>query len=124
MISQLSVKTKILTPSSFDLLYDIYHRNLYPNDIKIEFPHSKIKRHMNTTTTLVYDTLKSLAAHAPEQHAEIRQRLYEQLSLPFNKQLSLYANVLGPISSGKLAGCDNIDKAVELALDVLEGRNK
>ncbi|CDU08163.1 PAS factor [Vibrio coralliirubri] len=83
-----------------------------------------IKRRMNTTTTLVYDTLKSLAAHAPEQHAEIRQRLYEQLGLPFNKQLSLYANVLGPISSGKLAGCDNIDKAVELALDVLEGRNK
>ncbi|MCG9543990.1 MULTISPECIES: PAS factor family protein [Vibrio] len=79
---------------------------------------------MNTTTTLIYDTLKGLAAQAPEQHAEIRQRLYEQLSLPFNQQLSLYANVLGPISSGKLSGCDNIDKAVGLALEVLEGRSK
>ncbi|NVN83442.1 PAS factor family protein [Vibrio sp. Scap16] len=79
---------------------------------------------MNTTTTLIYDTLKGLAAQAPEQHAEIRQRLYEQLSLPFNQQLSLYANVLGPISSGKLSGCDNIDKAVGLALEVLEGRCK
>lgn len=79
---------------------------------------------MNTTTTLIYDTLKGLAAQAPEQHAEIRQRLYEQLSLPFNKQLSLYANVLGPISSGKLSGCENIDKAVGLALEVLEGRSK
>ncbi|MCY9826863.1 PAS factor family protein [Vibrio chagasii] len=79
---------------------------------------------MNTTTTLIYDTLKGLAAQAPEQHAELRQRLYEQLSLPFNKQLSLYANVLGPISSGKLSGCENNDKAVGLALDVLEGRNK
>lgn len=105
-------------------MYDIYHSKLGGKDYKINIPHSKIKRYMNTTTTLVYDTLKSLAAHAPEQHAEIRQHLYEQLSLPFNKQLSLYANVLGPISSGKLAGCDNIDKAVELALDVLEGRNK
>ncbi len=108
----------------FILQYDINHGNISQNDHKIEIPHSKIKRHMNTTTTLVYDTLKSLATHAPEQHAEIRQRLYEQLSLPFNKQLSLYANVLGPISSGKLAGCANIDKAVELALDVLEGRSK
>ncbi|MFI3275901.1 PAS factor family protein [Vibrio sp.] len=79
---------------------------------------------MNTTTTLIYDTLKGLAAQDPEQHAEIRQRLYEQLSLPFNQQLSLYANVLGPISSGKLSGCDNIDKAVGLALEVLEGRSK
>ena len=106
------------------LQYDINHGNISQNDHKIDASHLMIKRRMNTTTTLVYDTLKSLAAHAPEQHAEIRQRLYEQLSLPFNKQLSLYANVLGPISSGKLAGCDNIDKAVELALDVLEGRNK
>jgi hypothetical protein len=108
----------------FVLQYDMNHSNIGQNDHKISASHLMIKRRMNTTTTLVYDTLKSLAAHAPEQHAEIRQRLYEQLSLPFNKQLSLYANVLGPISSGKLAGCDNIDKAVELALDVLEGRNK
>lgn len=105
-------------------MYDLYHSKSAHKDYKIDASHLMIKRRMNTTTTLVYDTLKSLAAHDPEQHAEIRQRLYEQLSLPFNKQLSLYANVLGPISSGKLAGCDNIDKAVELALDVLEGRSK
>lgn len=72
------------------------------------------------TTTLIHDTLKRLAAHAPEQHAQIRQALYEHLSLPFNKQLDLYVNVLGPISSGKITGCHNIEKAAELAFEVLE----
>ncbi|MGR5066489.1 PAS factor family protein [Photobacterium sp. DNB22_13_2] len=77
---------------------------------------------MNTNTTLISDTLKRLVAQAPEQHAQIRQALYEQLSLPFCKQLALYVNVLGPVSSGKLEG-HNIEKAVDLALEVLEAPN-
>ncbi|MFA0087529.1 secretion protein [Vibrio sp. 10N.286.49.C2] len=79
---------------------------------------------MNTTTTLIYDTLTRLADHAPEQHAQIRQTLYEHLELPFSKQLALYASVLGPISSGKLEGRHNIDKAVELAIEVLQAPSK
>ncbi len=79
---------------------------------------------MNATSTLIHDTLKGLSLHAPEQHAQIRQALYEQLSLPFDKQLTLYASVLGPFSSGKLSGGENIDKAVSLALEVLQEPNK
>ncbi|MCL9774143.1 PAS factor family protein [Vibrio methylphosphonaticus] len=79
---------------------------------------------MNTTTTLIYDTLTRLADHAPEQHAEIRQALYEHLGLPFSKQLALYANVLGPVSSGKLEGSHHIDKAVELAIELLQTPSK
>ncbi|MEF1336558.1 PAS factor family protein, partial [Vibrio rotiferianus] len=51
---------------------------------------------------LIYDTLVSLANQEPEQHARIRQQLYDQLDLPFDKQLALYACALGPASSGKL----------------------
>ncbi|MEK6215493.1 MAG: PAS factor family protein, partial [Vibrio fluvialis] len=52
--------------------------------------------------TLIYETLISLASQEPEQHAQIRQNLYEQLDLPFDKQLALYSCALGPASSGKL----------------------
>lgn len=45
--------------------------------------------------TLIYDTLISLASQEPEQHARIRQNLYEQLDLPFDKQLALYSCALG-----------------------------
>ncbi len=33
---------------------------------------------------LIYETLVSLANQDPEQHAKIRQNLYEQLDLPFD----------------------------------------
>ncbi|GAJ76484.1 PAS factor [Vibrio sp. JCM 18905] len=44
--------------------------------------------------TLIYETLISLANQEPEQHARIRQNLYEQLDLPFDKQLALYSCAL------------------------------
>lgn len=92
--------------------------------IKLTSPKQTITVTMNATTTLIYDTLKGLSVHTPEQHAQIRQALYEQLSLPFNKQLTLYASVLGPFSSGKLSGGESIDKAVSLALEVLQQPSK
>ncbi len=44
--------------------------------------------------TLIFDTLVNLANQEPEHHAKIRQNLYEQLDLPFDKQLALYACAL------------------------------
>lgn len=70
--------------------------------------------------TVIYDTLKNLADQAPEQHAQIRQSLYDQLDLSFGKQIELYTNVLAPASSGKLEKSQDFDNAVETALKVLE----
>lgn len=47
------------------------------------------------TTTLIYDTLEGLSSAKPQQHAQIRQNLYNQLDLSFEKQLALYSSVLG-----------------------------
>ncbi|MBE3920085.1 secretion protein [Vibrio parahaemolyticus] len=70
--------------------------------------------------TLIYDTLISLASQEPEQHARIRQNLYEQLDLPFDKQLALYSCALGPASSGKLESGQGINNAVDCAVKLLE----
>jgi hypothetical protein len=70
--------------------------------------------------TVIYDTLKSLVDQAPEQHAQIRQSLYDQLDLSFGKQIELFTNVLAPASSGKLENSQDFDNAVETALKVLE----
>ncbi len=69
---------------------------------------------------LIYETLVNLTNQAPEQHATIRQNLYEQLDLPFNKQLALYAGALGPASSGKLENHEAINNAVDGAIQLLE----
>lgn len=70
--------------------------------------------------TKIYQTLKSLADQAPEQHAQIRQSLYDQLDLSFDKQLELYTNVLGPASAGKFESSQALDNAVANAMKVLE----
>ncbi|WP_241571551.1 PAS factor family protein [Vibrio parahaemolyticus] len=70
--------------------------------------------------TLIYDTLISLTSQEPEQHARIRQNLYEQLDLPFDKQLALYSCALGPASSGKLESSQGINNAVDCAVKLLE----
>ncbi|WP_428774425.1 PAS factor family protein [Vibrio sp.] len=75
---------------------------------------------MKATTTLIYDTLMSLASEEPEHHAQIRQNLYQQLDLPFDKQLELYSCALGPASSGKLEDSESINNAVEIAVKLLE----
>ncbi len=69
---------------------------------------------------LIYDTLVSLASQEPEQHAQIRQSLYEKLDLPFEKQLILYTCALGPASSGKLGSDDVLNKAAETAVKMLD----
>ncbi|EPI2814788.1 PAS factor family protein [Vibrio alginolyticus] len=69
---------------------------------------------------LIYDTLVSLANQEPEQHARIRQQLYDQLDLPFDKQLALYACALGPASSGKLESSQVINNVVDSAIRLLE----
>lgn len=69
---------------------------------------------------LIYETLVSLSNHAPDQHAKIRQDLYAQLDLPFDKQLQLYANALGPASSGKLESNEAIENALESVVKLLE----
>ncbi|ASI97125.1 MULTISPECIES: PAS factor family protein [Vibrio] len=69
---------------------------------------------------LIYDTLVSLANQEPEQHARIRQQLYDQLDLPFDKQLALYACALGPASSGKLESSQVINNVVDSAVRLLE----
>ncbi|MGR5284164.1 PAS factor family protein [Vibrio maritimus] len=68
---------------------------------------------------LIYQTLVSLSNKMPEEHAEIRQNLYEQLDLPFNKQADLFASVLGPAGSGKFEDENTINAAVENALELL-----
>ncbi|MGR5069376.1 MULTISPECIES: PAS factor family protein [Vibrio] len=75
---------------------------------------------MDRTTILVYDTLMDLTKTAPDEHAKIRQNLYDQLNLPFNKQLTLYAQVLAPASSGKLEDSSDIDNALSIAMRVIE----
>ncbi|AXT72978.1 PAS factor family protein [Vibrio natriegens] len=74
---------------------------------------------MEQTRDIIYSTLQNLIENAPEQHARIRQTLYEQLKLPFEKQLALYNNILGPVSAGRL-GSDNLRQTVDLALEVLK----
>ncbi|ALR15620.1 MULTISPECIES: PAS factor family protein [Vibrio] len=69
---------------------------------------------------LIYDTLVSLANQEPEQHAKIRQDLYEQLDLPFDKQLILYTCALGPASSGKLDNSEALNNTVESVIKLLE----
>ncbi|END5392296.1 PAS factor family protein [Vibrio vulnificus] len=69
---------------------------------------------------LIYETLVNLANQDPEQHAAIRQNLYEQLDLPFDKQLVLYAGALGPASSGKLENREAISNAVDSVVQLLE----
>lgn len=69
------------------------------------------------TTSLIYDTLANLTNAEPNQYAEIRQRLYDQLDLPFDKKFALYSTVLGPVSAGRL---DNLDDAVTKACKILE----
>ncbi|ANQ21527.1 secretion protein [Vibrio natriegens] len=68
---------------------------------------------------LIYDTLVSLANQEPEQHAKIRQDLYEQLDLPFDKQLILYTCALGPASSGKLDNSEALNNTVESVIKLL-----
>lgn len=69
---------------------------------------------------LIYDTLVSLANQEPEQHAQIRQHLYEQLDLPFKKQLVLYTCALGPAGSGKLDNDEALNNTVEAVIKLLE----
>ena len=69
------------------------------------------------TTSLIYDTLTSLTNAEPNQYAEIRQKLYDQLNLPFDKKFALYSSVLGPVSAGRL---ENLHDAVTKACKILE----
>lgn len=71
------------------------------------------------TTSLINDTLSHLAKAEPTQCAQIRQRLYDELNLPFDKKFALYSNVLGPVSAGKL---DNLNDAATRALAILGER--
>ncbi len=73
---------------------------------------------MEHTRAIIYSTLQHLIENDPEQHAQIRQTLYEQLSLPFEKQLALYNHILGPASAGRLRS-ENLKQTVDLALEVL-----
>ncbi len=57
---------------------------------------------------------------SPEQHAQIRQNLYEQLDLPFEKQLVLFTCALGPASSGKLDNDEALNNTVEAVVKLLE----
>ncbi|WP_162046540.1 PAS factor family protein [Vibrio taketomensis] len=75
---------------------------------------------MKSTTTLIHDTLLDLTTHAPQHHAAIRQSLYDQLDLPFEKQLVLYSCALAPASSGKLEGSQDINRAVDSVMKLLE----
>ncbi|MGB1974512.1 MAG: PAS factor family protein [Vibrio toranzoniae] len=59
------------------------------------------------TTTLIYNTLEELSSAEPQQHAQIRQNLYNQLNLSFEKQLALYSNYLGPASAGRISDIKN-----------------
>ena len=74
---------------------------------------------MDSIASLVFDSSIRLYNNAPERHAQIRQRLYEQLALPFEKQLTLYTHVLGPVSSGKLECPELIKKTVNSVIQEL-----
>ncbi len=74
---------------------------------------------MDTTTSLIYDTLLDLTQQEPKCHAQIRQKLYDQLNLPFEKQIALYTHILAPASSGKFEDSSDIDSALDRAVKVL-----
>ncbi|WP_165311478.1 PAS factor family protein [Vibrio ziniensis] len=74
---------------------------------------------MKVTTNLIQSTIQQLINQEPEQHAQIRQNLYDHLALSFDKQLALYSNVLGPASSGKIE-THNISNAVNTAIKLLD----
>lgn len=76
-----------------------------------------IRRKIMDTTSLIYNTLTNLTNAEPGQYAQIRQALYDQLDLPFDKKFALYSNVLGPVGAGKL---ENLDKAMTKAYEILE----
>lgn len=79
---------------------------------------------MNNIANLIYDTLVDLSNNAPEQHAKIRQNLYDQLDLPLNKQRDLYSNALGPASSGMLENNSDFNNTVNIAIKALETPEK
>ena len=68
-------------------------------------------------TSLIYNTLTNLTNAEPNQYAEIRQKLYDQLNLSFDKKFALYSSVLGPVTAGRL---ENLDDAVTKACKILE----
>ncbi len=70
--------------------------------------------------TLIYEALESLTNQAPEKHAKIRQSLYEQLDLPFEQQLTLYSQALGPASSGILESVQAMNNAAESFVRLFE----
>ncbi|EKO3695172.1 secretion protein, partial [Vibrio metschnikovii] len=49
-----------------------------------------------------------------------RQNLYDHLGLPFEKQLTLYSQALGPAGSGKLENEQAMSNAVESVIKLLE----
>ena len=79
---------------------------------------------MNQIENLIYNTLIDLSNNAPEQHAQIRQNLYNQLDLPLNKQRSLYSNALGPASSGILENNADFHNTLNIAIKALETPEK
>ena len=79
---------------------------------------------MNQIENLIYDTLIDLSNNAPEQHAQIRQNLYDQLDLPLDKQRSLYSNALGPASSGILENKADFYNTLNIAVKALETPEK
>ena len=79
---------------------------------------------MNNIANLIYDTLVDLSNNAPEQHAKIRQNLYDQLDLPLNKQRDLYSNALGPASSGLLESNADVNNTLNIAIKALETPEK
>lgn len=72
------------------------------------------------TTSLIYDTLTNLASAEPTQCAQIRQKLYDELNLPFDKKFALYSGVLGPVSAGRI---DDLNEAVNKARAILEDKS-
>ncbi|MCE7728896.1 PAS factor family protein [Vibrio campbellii] len=62
--------------------------------------------------TVIHDTLLRLSTAPEESHVQIQQELYNTLKLPFEKQLTLYTHVLGPVSSGQLSSSNSLTRAV------------
>ncbi len=71
---------------------------------------------MNRTTEVISQALNDLSTQPLEQHAQIRQALYEQLNLNQSQQFALFSKVLGPVSSGKLM---DYDKGLHNALSIV-----
>jgi len=67
-------------------------------------------------TTLIYETLEEILNAEPHKHAQIRQNLYNQLDLSFEKQLVLYSNFLGPTSAGRITDIKKAAIAANKAL--------